>query len=443
MSSGFVRRGRRPEILRNWRRSRRRGRRLASNVTLAAVSVLLALVIWFLVTDSELETVEERLGFGLAVEAVNTPNGLAPANRLPTASITIAGSESSVQAVIADDFVATVDLAGLEAGSHNVPVRVRSLADEVRVRSVTPESVEVILEPVEQRSLPVTVVHANLPPLGFEVGEPELSAITVMVSGIRQLVDLVDVVVAAVDLAGATVGIEATAILQARTATGAAVSGVQIAPATVDVRVPVEQVTFRSSVAVEPQLTGRPRTGFRVAGVGVEPINVVVVGTLHALGGVETVTTVPISVAAREVDFRTDVELVLPAGLALETETTVSVRVVIEPIRTETAFLLPVEVVGLDEGLVVGVRPLLVTVTLEGPSLAIAEIVEERGNAIVDLTDLTPGLYPLPVEFNAMSGVTVTLQPEEVVVVIEERDEEEDEQGDEERDEQGDEEASE
>lgn len=407
--------------------------------------MILALVIWFLVTDSELETVEERLGFGLAVEAVNTPNGLAPANRLPTASINIAGSESSVQAVIADDFVATVDLAGLEAGSHNIPVRVRSLADEVRVRSVTPESVEVILEPVEQRSLPVTVVHANPPPLGFEVGEPELSATAVMVSGIRQLVDLVDVVVAAVDLGGATVAIEVTAILQARTATGAAVSGVQIVPATVDVRVPVEQVTFRSSVAVEPQLTGRPRTGFRVAGVGVEPLNVVVVGTLDALGGVETVTTVPISVAAHEADFRTDVGLVLPAGLALETETTVSVRVAIEPIHTETAFLLPVEAVGLGDGLVADVRPLLVTLTLEGPSAAIAEIVEGRGTAIVDLTDLTPGLYPLPVEFDAMPGVAVTLRPEEVVVVIEEEEEEAaaEEDEDEDEDEETDEEASE
>ena len=270
-------------MLRRWRRSRWRWRLVASNLFLAATSVILALVIWFLVTESQLATVEERLGFGLTVEVVNTPNGLAPANRLPTASINIAGGESDVQAVIADDFVATVDLAGLPAGAHDVPVRVRSLADGVRVRSVTPESVEVILEPVEQRTLQVTVLPANPPPLGFEVGEPVLSSQSVTVSGIRQLVDLVDVVVAAIDLGGTTVAIDVTTILQARTATGAAVSGVQIDPATVEVRIPVEQLTFRRSVAIEPLLTGRPRTGFRVAGVDVEPLSVVVVGTLEAL----------------------------------------------------------------------------------------------------------------------------------------------------------------
>ena len=411
-------------MLRRWRRSRRRWRRVANNLFLVAISVVLALVIWFLVTDSQLETVEERLGFGLAVEVVNTPNGLAPANRLPTASITIAGSDSDVQAVIADDFVATVDLAGLAAGSHDVPVRVQSLADGVRVRSVTPESVEVILEPVEERTLPVTVVRANPPPLGFEVGEPELSTPTVTVSGIRQLVDLVDVVVAAVDLGGTTVSVEVTTILQARTATGAAVSGVQISPATVEVRVPVEQVTFRRSVAVEPQLTGRPRTGFRVAGVEVEPLSVVVVGTLEVLEDVEAVASEPVSVAAREVDFSADAELVLPPGLALEAETSVVVRVTIEAIRTEATFLLAIEVVGLGEGLMADVRPLLVTVTLEGPSTTIAELVEAAPSATVDLTDVPPGLHPLPVEFAVAPGVTVTLQPEEVAVVIAEEEEE-------------------
>jgi YbbR domain-containing protein len=401
-----------------WRRSRWRWRRVASNLFLAATSVILALVIWFLVTESQLATVEERLGFGLAVEVVNTPNGLAPANRLPTASINIAGSESDVQAVIADDFVATVDLAGLQAGAHDVPVRVRSLADGVRVRSVTPESVEVILEPVEQRTLQVTVLPVNPPPLGFEVGEPVLSSRSVTVSGIRQLVDLVDVVVAAVDLGGTTVAIDVTTILQARTATGAAVSGVQIDPATVEVRIPVEQVTFRRSVAIEPLLTGRPRTGFRVAGVNVEPLSVVVVGTLEALENVETVATESISVAARETDFSAEAELVPPVGLALETTSTVTVQVTIEPIHTEATFLLAVEVVGLGEGLTADVRPQLVTVTLEGPSSTIAEIVERMPSAIVDLMDLTPGLHPLALELDVTLGAIVTLLPKEVTVVI-------------------------
>lgn len=415
--------------MRRWRRSRWRWRRLANNLFLAGIAVVLALVVWFLVTDSQLETVEERLGFGLAVEAVNTPNRLAPANRLPTASITIAGSDEDVQEVIADDFVATVDLAGLAEGTHEVPVRVQSLADGVRVRSVTPESVEVVLEPVEQRTVPVTVVPANPPPLGFEVGEPELSVQTVTVSGIRQLVDLVDVVVAAIDLGGTTVTIDVTTTLQVRTATGAAVSGVQISPTTVDVRVPVSQVTFRRSVAVEAQLSGRPRTGFRIEGVAVEPLSVVVAGTLEALEGVEALQIESISVAAREADFRVEAALVIPAGLALETATTVTVEVTIVAIQTEATFLVPIEVVGLGVGLVADVRPLLVTVTLEGPSTTIAEIVEQLPSATVDLTDLTPGLYPLPVQFDLDPSVAVTLQPDELAVVITEEGAEEEEEG--------------
>ena len=117
-----------------------------------------------------------------------------------------------------------------------------------------------------------------------------------------------------------------------------------------------------------------------------------------------------------------------PAGLALETTSPVTVQVAIEPIRTETTFLLPVEVVGLGEGLSADVRPQLVTVTLEGPSSTIAEIVERRPSAIVDLTDLTPGLYPLALEIDVTLGVIVMLLPEEVTVVITEEGQEEGEE---------------
>lgn len=409
-------------MLRRWRRSRWRWRRVTSHLFSAAVSISLALVIWFLVTDSQLETVEERLGFGLAVDFVNTPNDLAPANRLPTASITIAGSESNVRSVVADDFVVTVDLAGLIAGSHNVPVRVRSLADGVRVRSVAPVSIEVLLEPVEQRTFPVTVLPANPPPLGFKVGDPDISMETVTVSGISQLVDLVDVVVAAIDLEGTTVGIEATTVLQARTATGAAVSGVQINPATVEVSVPVEQVTFRRSVAVNPQLSSRPRTGFRITGIEIDPLNVVVVGTLEALENVETVETEPISVAAREESFSSFVDLVLPPGLALEAEVSVTVLIKIDSIKTKAVFLLPVDAIGLGDGLSADIKPQFVTAQLTGSSMAIAEIAEMSSSAVIDLTQLTPGTHALFVDFNVEDDVSLVLQPDEVMVVIVEKD---------------------
>jgi YbbR domain-containing protein len=87
-----------------------------------------------------------------------------------------------------------------------------------------------------------------------------------------------------------------------------------------------------------------------------------------------------------------------------------------------------VEVVGLGEGLTADVRPQLVTVTLEGPSSTIAELVERRPSAIVDLTDLTPGLHPLALELDATPGVIVMLVPDEVTVVITEEGQEEEEE---------------
>lgn len=397
---------------------RLRWRRAGVNLLLALVAVALALVIWFLVTDAQVETIEERLGFGLVIDAVNTPNGLALANRFPTASITITGEESDIAGVTPEDFATTVDLTALEVGEHLVPVRVQSLADGVRVRAVVPESVNVILEPVEERTLAITVAVGNPPPLGFEVGAPQLSLETVTVSGIRQLVELVDELVAAVDLRGATVDVALTTTLQARTATGAAVSGLLIQPSAVEVRIPIQQLTFRRSVAVEPQIVGRPAAGYRVLTVDVDPLSVVVVGTLEALERVGSVPTAAVSVEGADADLVADVDLLPPGGLALEEETIVRVRVQVEPLVLATALELPLVVTDLAEGLSATVEPVLVTVVMDGPAPDVADLIQRLRQVSVSAADLEPGEHSLRVEVEAPPGVTVTVIPGDVQVTL-------------------------
>ena len=392
--------------------------RLRAVVTLGVLSVGLALVIWFLITDAQNETIEERLGFGLTVEASNTPPGLATANRLPTVFINIAGRAEDLQDVTVEDFVAAVDLAGLEEGSHQLPLRVRSLNDDVRVRSVTPELVEVLLEPVVERTLPITVAVSNPPPLGFEVGRPELAVPTVTVTGIRQLVDLVATVVAPVDLVGATVDVSLPVTVQPRTDTGATVSGVRIDPGVVEVRVPVTQVIFRRTVAVQPLLSGEPFTGYRVAGIGVDPLTVVVVGTLEALQGLTVAETVPVTVDAADATFTRSVAVRPPEGLALEVVATVDVRVRIEPITVQATLSLPVTVENLDATLRAAVFPSAVAVTVIGPAPFLADLAEAGLGVSVDGTGLTAGVHELPVQVTTVEGVAIPFVSPEVVQVI-------------------------
>lgn len=390
-----------------------------NNGTLVAVSLVLALLIWFLITDAQSGTVEEPLGFSLTVRAVNTPSGLEPANRFPTALITVVGREPDIAAVTAEDFAARVDLTDLAAGSHVVPVGVDSLTDDVRVRSVAPQSIEVILEPILERALSVTVVVANPPPLGFEVEEPELSLATVMVSGIQRLVDLVDVVVAPIDVTGATVDIDLPVALQARTSTGAIVGGVRIEPPTVAVRVSIRQVLFRRAVAITPDLVGQVASGYRVTSITVDPLSAVVVGTLTALEGLETLPTEPVPVAGAMEAVVMSVAILAPDGIALEEGAGVRVRVQVEPVTVQAVFDLPVEVRNLAAGLVVDVLPDRAMLTVQGPAPLVAALVDASFRVSVTADALTPGVHIIPLQVSFAAGLEVVgVWPETVTLIV-------------------------
>lgn len=395
--------------------------RLRRDLALFVTAAGLALVIWFVITDSENVTVTEPLGFALPVQAVNIPSDLAVASRVPPVVIDIAGREDDVGRATPDDFVATVDLTGLPPGAHEIAVNIRSRDEDVTVRSVQPQSVVVILESVVSRQVPVAVEIENSPPLGFDVGEPVTAESLVTVSGIPQLVRLVDTAVARIDIRGATVTVDATVSLQARTSTGAAVGQVQISPPSIEVEVPVEQAVFRRAVAVTPRIHGEPAPGFRVRSISVEPVTAVVVGTLADLEAAGSATTEPVEIGDRRSDLRASAVVVPPSGLALEQPgLTVIVTVGLAPFTVEAVFPVPVEVTGLGGGLSVSLAPRRVAVRVRGPAPDIAELDASSFRVTVNAIGVQPGVRTEPVRV-AFSGDVdiVSVAPREVTLVVE------------------------
>ena len=395
--------------------------RLRRDLALFVTAAGLALVIWFVITDSENVTVTEPLGFALPVQAVNIPSDLAVASRVPPVVIEIAGREDDVGRATPDDFVATVDLTGLPPGAHEIAVNIRSRDEDVTVRSVQPQSVVVILESVVSRQVPVAVEIENSPPLGFDVGEPVTAESLVTVSGIPQLVRLVDTAVARIDIRGATVTVDATVSLQARTSTGAAVGQVQISPPSIEVEVPVEQAVFRRAVAVTPRIHGEPAPGFRVRSISVEPVTAVVVGTLADLEAAGSATTEPVEISDRRSDLRASAVVVPPSGLTLEQPgLTVIVTVGLAPFTVEAVFPVPVEVTGLGGGLSVSLAPRRVAVRVRGPAPDIAELDASSFRVTVNAIGVQPGVRTEPVRV-AFSGDVdiVSVAPREVTLVVE------------------------
>ena len=267
----------------------------------------------------------------------------------------------------------------------------------MRVRSIQPETAVVQVEQVEERIVPVRIETFNPPPLGFSAGEPQSTPREATITGISAAVGIVDEVVARLDLAGATVPVDRAVPLEARTAGGVAVSRVVISPPFAQARVDVTQELFTRTLAIRPRVEGRPRAGYRIAEVTVEPSVVDIVVTLDAFDGDGYVDTRPVDVSGRATAVRRSVALDPSAGEAAA-DTVVIVAVEIEPIIAESAIPVTVRLGEPPDGLEASFAPVPITATFRGPVDAAALLGSSSISVEIDLSDLPEGRHELAVE---------------------------------------------
>ena len=398
----------------------RRGRlsRIVQEATLIATVIASALVIWFVITDVENREFERPLGFSLPVSVVDLATNLALASDPLPVSLTVVGTRSALDAVSPDDFSATIDARGRAEGQHRLAVRAESLRDDVRVRAVQPETAVLTLLELVEREVPVRAETANPPPLGFSVGQPSVDPERAVVTGIAQDVQLVEAVVARLDLAGATVSLEGDVVLEPRTSGGAAVAAVEVRPRFARVSVPIVQEVFRRVVAVVPDVQGQPPRGYRVVEIMVEPATVELFVTIGESGD-DAVATEVIDINDRRTSVRRLVPLATgdaaPAG---QTEVLVTIR--IEPIESTVRLSAPLRLEGVAEGLeVLLVEPQLIEVELRGTAEDVARLEGPLEEIVVDVGGLRAGRHTVEVSATPPDGMLITgLLPRVVLVVL-------------------------
>ena len=397
-------------------------RRAAQEATLLVTVIVLALAVWFVIADAENREIEERLGFSLQVEVRGLASNLVVAGEPLPVTVTVVGREDDLEAARPEHFLATVSLRNRAAGRHSLPVRVEAVEGDVRVRAVQPETVVVILQETVEREVPVVVEPSNFPQIGFRVGTPEVRPETAIVSGIASEVDAVDSVVARLDLGGAEASVERDVILEARTAAGGAVTQVVVNPRVANVRVPIVQEVFRRTASILPDVTGTPADGYRVRTVRATPATVEVLVSVDVLDDEVEVKTVPLDISGMDSNLVTIAGLVFgdDAPAASDTETSVRVVVVIEPVITTVTLPVEVQTDGVAEDLRLAVAsPTSVNVTLRGPVSIVSELTGPLSPIVVDLSDYGIGRHRIDLRWNAPIGLELLeLSPDRMIVTL-------------------------
>jgi YbbR domain-containing protein len=398
------------------------------NISLAALSVALAVTLWVFVTDRENPTEVQTFNGSIAVKFVNAPNGLDVANASETTvRLRVEAPKSEISKLRPGDFDATVNLGGFPAGQVTVPVDATSSNGRVLVLDVVPARIDVTLESVRTKDVPVKVNQIGVPQQGFTPTGDSAEPTTATVSGPESLVALVDSVGADVFLTGVHADVNEDRIeLRPRDARGGEISRVKVTPGTARVSVSIQQREFTRSFVVSPSITGAPAAGYNITGVTAEPGLVTVSGpvdVLQSIDAVRGITTEEISIADARGDVVRAANLILPAGARVQgvagnvtgpPRITVSIR----PARGEQTFRVAPQIRNVAAGLAIAqAEP--VAVTLAGDVPTLQAITPESIVVIADADGLEEGLHSLPMEITPPGGTTVVRsEPAELGVAL-------------------------
>lgn len=387
----------------------------------AAMSLILALTIWVVAVRESDPIIQQRFPEAIPIQVIDLGEGLVMLGDIQgEVSIEVRAPQSVWSDLSKDSFQAVVDLEGLEAGSYDLPVKVISTHEAVRVMDRSPESVSIVLDERQEKEMAVQVTVLGTTPLGYEQGQPNVAPSRVKVRGPKTLVERVREVSVDLTLRGEKESVERTLTLSAKDAQGNMVNGVEITPSRVTVRVPIQQESGYRDVSVKVVTQGTVASGYWISDIRVDPSTVTVYGdpkrVSELLGFVETE---PVDVEKATSNLTQWVRLALPEDISLLEVDRVYVRISVSPVLGGQTIRVSPLVRGLATGLEATVSPETVEVILAGPTADLAALQAGDVQVILNLFGFEPGTYKVFPQIIKPDSLEVqSIIPDQLEVVI-------------------------
>jgi YbbR domain-containing protein len=399
-------------------------RRFASNLGSFILALLLAFTVWIAATLQN-DPFSVQAFPNVPITLVNQPDNTILFNGndfSETTTITVRVPESVLSELRTSDFVATMDLAGVQPGTPtSVPIEVTCSNEAVRIESWSPSRQTIHLESLETDTLLVTIDIEGQIATGYQSSDPVVIPGVVEVHGPVPLLAEVVSVGGTVNVDGARADVVEEVRVIPMDADGRLVPGLDWTPDRVEVRVGVRRkLGYKPDVEVVPDLRGDPAPGYRLGSVSVDPSTVTLAGVpavLDELPGF--VETLPISVTDATAELLERSTLTVPNTVVVVGVDYVTVTVEVLAIQSSRAMTSAVEIQGVRPGWIAAPSPPMVDVILEGPDATLAAMEQDDLRVIIDLFDYSLGVHRVEPDVLVPEGVTVvSIIPETIEVAI-------------------------
>lgn len=291
-------------------------------ILLQISALLLAILLWVYVTNDENPIKERVLSVPLeqsGLADIYTVEGL-PA----TVTLRCQATADKLSMVDGRNFEALVDLSAVKEGNQTVAVKTTA-PNGIQIIQVTPSWVDVTVDTLVEREIPVVVTVTGAVGSGFTALDPVVHPTTVKAKGPKQIVDELKQIKASLSIAGATATVRKSIALNSGS------DKVALEPTQVTATVTVNPMPHKE-VAVNPNITGTVAEHYEIKGITVSPETVTLTGTNSVLENITTVQTQGLDVSNATQKITGTVNIMVPDGVVQAAPKTVTITVDVEPV---------------------------------------------------------------------------------------------------------------
>jgi len=224
----------------------------SSNISVRIVSVLIAIVIWFVASDQSIsQSTNQEMSknfYRIPIEAINIPSNFSVSyDYISIESVVLKGNASLLSGMLGQEITASIDLEGLTEGEFDLPIQLRYPAG-LSLVAVQPPRVHVALISSVSRVMDIELVTTGTAQVTNAIPILSYKPESILVEGPRTSLEKVTRAVVTVDLTGKTGNFEQAMDAQVMDASGAIVSDVVVQPSLISVTVlfqPLKMVTLQ------------------------------------------------------------------------------------------------------------------------------------------------------------------------------------------------------
>lgn len=377
-------------------------------------SVLLAALLWFLVTNYNDPVISVPF-YNIPVTLRNT-NVITDAGQVyeilentdTVATVTITANRSIAESFTRDNILAIADMNEITS-RDTVPIHfsVNKNASDITRITGSIEDVRLNIEDRKTRTIALNVTTSGELAEGYTVGSVTPAQNLVRISGPASRVDMIDSAVADVDVTGFTSDIGTEADIRLFDAQGVLVRDTAITQNISTVRIQISILQIRT-VPVRVRITGTPEQGYLVAGEAqIAPQALNIAGTAEELAqaGEIVIEGDAVDITGRTEDLVTEVRIAdyLPAGVIITGDVTDPVANITVSIREEVTSVLEVPYTRVA-----------VENVPEGMTCTVAEEAETFEVTIAGLEEAVGALTPQDVLFALDVGAAIDAGTEQM-----------------------------